>query len=91
MENLPEAFKLLVVGMLTVFCILLIVIYFGKLLIALVKVNKYAPEEVAKPAKAALKSTPSAAVDQQTMSIIQAAVSQLTGGKGKVSKVEKVN
>ena len=88
MENLPEAFKLLVVGMLTVFCILLIVIYFGKLLIALV--NKYAPEEVAKPAKAALKSTPSAAVDQQTMSIIQAAVSQLTGGKGKVSKVEKV-
>ncbi|MBR4367172.1 MAG: OadG family protein [Bacteroidaceae bacterium] len=89
MENLPEAFKLLVVGMLTVFCILLIVIYFGKLLIALV--NKYAPEEVAKPAKAALKSTPSAAVDQQTMSIIQAAVSQLTGGKGKVSKVEKVN
>ena len=89
MENLPEAFKLLVVGMLTVFCILLIVIYFGKLLIALV--NKYAPEEVAKPTKAALKSTPSAAVDQQTMSIIQAAVSQLTGGKGKVSKVEKVN
>jgi len=89
MENLPEAFKLLVVGMLTVFCILLIVIYFGKLLIALV--NKYAPEEIAKPAKAALKSTPSAAVDQQTMSIIQAAVSQLTGGKGKVSKVEKVN
>ncbi|MBR3092311.1 MAG: OadG family protein [Bacteroidaceae bacterium] len=88
MENLPEAFKLLVVGMLTVFCILLIVIYFGKLLIALV--NKYAPEEVAKPAKAALKATPSAAVDQQTMSIIQAAVNQLTGGKGKVSKVEKV-
>lgn len=89
MENLPEAFKLLVVGMLTVFCILLIVIYFGKLLIALV--NKYAPEEVAKSAKATLKSTSSAAVDQQTMSIIQAAVSQLTGGKGKVSKVEKVN
>ena len=89
MENLPEAFKLLVVGMLTVFCILLIVIYFGKLLIALV--NKYAPEEIAKPAKAAaVKTTPSAAVDQQTMSIIQAAVSQLTGGKGKVSKVERV-
>ncbi len=90
MENLPEAFKLLVVGMLTVFCILLIVIYFGKLLIALV--NKYAPEEVAKPAKtAALKSGPSVSVDQQTMSIIQAAVSQITGGKGKVQKVEKVS
>ncbi len=90
MGNLPEAFKLLVVGMLTVFCILLIVIYFGKLLIVLV--NKYAPEEVVKPAKTAtLKTTPTAAVDQQTMSIIQAAVSQLTGGKGTVSKVEKVS
>lgn len=47
MENLNLALLLMVVGMATVFAILLIVIYLGKLLIALV--NKYAPEEVALP------------------------------------------
>ena len=50
MENLETAFLLMVVGMATVFVILLIVIYLGKLLISLV--NKYAPEEVV-PAKQA--------------------------------------
>ena len=48
MENIETAILLMVVGMATVFVILLIVIYLGKLLITLV--NKYAPEEVA-PAK----------------------------------------
>ena len=52
MENLNIALLLMVVGMATVFAILLIVIYLGKCLIALV--NKYAPEEVV-PAKAAAK------------------------------------
>ena len=45
MENIETAILLMVVGMATVFVILLIVIYLGKLLITLV--NKYAPEEVA--------------------------------------------
>ena len=45
MENLNLALLLMVVGMATVFAILLIVIYLGKLLIALV--NKYAPEDFA--------------------------------------------
>ena len=44
MENLNTALLLMVVGMATVFAILLIVINLGKSLIALV--NKYAPEEV---------------------------------------------
>ncbi len=44
MENLNTALLLMVVGMTTVFAILLIVIYLGKGLILLV--NKYAPEEV---------------------------------------------
>ena len=44
MENLNIALLLMIVGMATVFAILLIVIYLGKGLIALV--NKYAPEEV---------------------------------------------
>ena len=44
MENIETAILLMVVGMATVFVILLIVIYLGKFLITLV--NKYAPEEV---------------------------------------------
>ena len=51
MENIETAILLMVVGMATVFVILLIVIYLGKLLITLV--NKYAPEEVI-PAKKGL-------------------------------------
>lgn len=44
MENIETGLLLMVVGMTTVFAILLIVINLGKGLIALV--NKYAPEEV---------------------------------------------
>ena len=44
MENIETGLLLMVVGMTTVFAILLIVIYLGKGLIVLV--NKYAPEEI---------------------------------------------
>ena len=43
MENIETAILLMVVGMATVFVILLIVIYLGKFLITLV--NKYAPKK----------------------------------------------
>lgn len=86
MENLNQAFGLLAVGMLTVFAILLIVINLGKLLIAIV--NKIAPaEEVKKAVKTAAVPV---AVDAQTQSIIKAAVDQLTGGKGQVTKITKL-
>ena len=86
MENLSEALQLLVVGMFTVFMILLIVIYLGKTLIALV--NKFAPEEqVAKKAPVAAAST---AIDATTQAVIRATVEQITGGKGHVVKVSKL-
>ena len=96
MENLNLALLLMVVGMATVFAILLIVIYLGKLLIALV--NKYAPEEVA-PAKQAANAP--AAIPGNIMTAINAAVTVVTQGKvcmqvnneqgrGKVAKVEKI-
>lgn len=47
MENIETGLLLMVVGMTTVFIILLIVINLGKGLIALV--NKYAPEETSAP------------------------------------------
>ena len=85
MENLNIALLLMIVGMATVFAILLIVIYLGKGLIALV--NKYAPEEVA-PAKQAAHAP--AAVPGNIMAAISAAVTVVTQGKGKVAKVEKI-
>lgn len=86
MENLNQAFGLLAVGMLTVFAILLIVINLGKLLIAIV--NKIAPGEGVK--KAVKTAAAPVAVDAQTQSIIKAAVDQLTGGKGQVTKITKL-
>ncbi len=86
MENLQTAFLLMVVGMTTVFLILLIVIYMGKGLISLV--NTYAPEEVAPPKKRTSIATP--AIPQDTLAVIATAVQLVTNGKGSVSKVEKI-
>ena len=85
MENFKRGLILMVVGMVTVFVILLIVIYLGKLLIALV--NKYIPED-AVPVKAGRQGP--AAVPGHVMAVLAAAVNVVTGGKGKVSKVERL-
>lgn len=84
MENLEIALMLMVVGMATVFVILLIVIYLGKGLIAVV--NKIAPEE--NPKKKTSMVTPTA--DAGAMDAIKAAVDILTAGKGQVVKIEKL-
>jgi len=84
MDNIGTAVQLMIVGMATVFVILLIVINLGKLLINLV--NKYAPEEAAK--KPALQKAP-ATVDALTRSIIEQAVKAVTNGKGKVTEISK--
>lgn len=70
------------VGMITVFAILLIIIYLGKLLIALF--NKYAPEEVVAPKKGAAVPIPA-----HIIAAITAAVNVVTLNKGKIVKVEK--
>lgn len=85
MENLETALLLMVVGMATVFAILLIVIYLGKLLISLV--NKYAPEEQL-PAKQDTQSP--VPIPGNIVATITAAVNVVTQGKGKVAKIEKI-
>lgn len=81
------ALQLMVVGMLTVFCVLLIVICLGSLLIKLV--NKYAPEEVTnnKPMAA---TAAAGQVDATVKAVIDATVAQITGGKGKVKNITKL-
>ena len=83
----------MVVGMTTVFAILLIVINLGKGLIILV--NKYAPEEiivkkqtaVQAPALATAQAT---SIPHPTTAAIVSAVSAITRGQGKVVKIEKL-
>lgn len=86
MENMGLGLMLMVVGMITVFAILLIVIYLSKLLIAIV--NKVAPEEVVLKKNVATASP--AVIAPDTMAAIKGAVNIVTSGKGKVVKVEKI-
>jgi oxaloacetate decarboxylase gamma subunit len=74
---------LMVVGMLTVFAILLIVIYGSRLLVAIV--NKIAPEE-ARP----VRSAEGEDVSAEERSVLAAAVAQLTAGKGQIAKITRI-
>ena len=87
MENIGLALQLMVVGMVTVFIILMIVIQWGNWLIQIV--NKVAPEETVAPKRTPAPGT-TTAIDAQTLAVIREAVSQITGGKGSVSKVERL-
>ena len=97
MENIETGLLLMVVGMTTVFAILLIVIYLGK---GLIVVNKYAPEEIIakKPVAAAVRvqtATPTqttaiGSLSGQETAAIVSAISAVTRGQGKVIKIEKV-
>ena len=87
MENMETALLLLFVGMGTVFAILLLLIYLGKFLIALV--NKYAPEEEV-AAKQIMPKGP-LPIPGNVLAAITAAVNVVTHGKGKRTKVEKIN
>ena len=85
MENLSTAFRLMAVGMVTVFIILLVIIILGKLLTMLV--NKYAPaEEVTSPKHS---KTP-APIPGNILAAITAAVNVVTQNKGKITKIEKM-
>lgn len=89
MEHLGEGFQLMIVGMLTVFAILLIVINGSKLLITIV--NQIAPEgetghkqKLAAQQNAAILNK-NTTIDAQTMEILQQAVAQITQGKGRLT------
>ena len=75
---------LMLIGLSTVFCILLLVIAFGNLLILCV--NKFLPEE-AKPVK---NTTAANAVDPNVRQAVELAVRQLTGGKKCVESIQKL-
>ena len=79
--ELSTALTLLVIGMVTVFLVLLLVVTTGNLLISFA--SRYGREE---PGKAQNRSSVSAA----KVAEINAAVEIFTEGKGSVIKIEKV-
>ena len=93
MENIETGLLLMAVGMTTVFAILLLVINLGKGLIALV--NKYAPEDIVVKKQSPVQTHPSATrpatdITGPTTAAIISAVSVVTRGQGKVTKIEKL-
>ena len=75
---------LMIVGMVTVFAVLLIIISLSKLLIKLV--NKFALEENVK--KDVKQNGPE--IPANIMAVIQQTVKEITNGKGTVSNVVKI-
>ena len=75
---------LMIVGMVTVFAVLLIIINLSKLLIILV--NKFALEENVK--KDVKQNGPE--IPANIMAVIQQTVKEITNGKGTVSNVVKI-
>ncbi len=80
MENLNEALFLLVVGMLTVFVILMLVVAVGNLIILFT--NRLMP-----PPGDAEKGKH---IDPKKLAVIVAAVDIVTKGKGKIANIEKI-
>jgi oxaloacetate decarboxylase gamma subunit len=83
MENMDEALGLLVVGLVTVFAILFLVIVIGNLVIGLT--NRFIPDD-----KKTGDSHPSVRLaDTKKLAAIVAVVDVITHGKGKVDSIQK--
>lgn len=89
MDHFELGLLLMAVGMATVFAILLLVIGLGKGLLYLV--NRYAPEEpvASKAVLGRLAGTAPSPLSASAAAAIVGAISALTGGKGRVSRIEK--
>lgn len=81
MSNMGLGVLLMVVGMISVFLILLIVIFGGELLIKLI--NRIAPE--------AVQAASADGEDPTVRAVLEQAVAQITGGKGHITKITKIS
>ncbi|HHP7242236.1 MAG TPA: hypothetical protein ACFCUD_11210 [Cyclobacteriaceae bacterium] len=82
MTDLQLASQLLIIGMITVFMVLLTVFFTGNLIINVV--NKYWPDE----SKEALIEEK---MSSKKIAAIFAAVESVTQGQGRITKIEKIN
>lgn len=83
MENIRFGLLLMIVGMITVFIILLVVIYGSELIISVInKLSAGRKEE----APAAVQG-----IDNVTRSVLEQAVAQITGGKGIITEITRLD
>lgn len=82
---MEQALFLMLVGMITVFVVLILVVLLGNGIIMFV--NKFFPEEKV-AAKPSIATAP--AINANVYSAICSAVSTVTGGKGNVVDVKKI-
>jgi oxaloacetate decarboxylase gamma subunit len=88
-QELIDAFVLLLIGMITVFTVLALVVATGRILIwAVNRITKEVPN-IKKTAHSTLQVEQS--ITPQKMAAIVAAVNIVTKGKGKVTNIGKVN
>lgn len=87
MEYLNEAFNLMLVGMISVFVILFLVVYIGNTVVRLT--NRYVPIDTIAVKKDIVKGKNKPSNPAKIAAVI-AAVEAATGGKGKIDKIEKV-
>jgi len=83
MEHLNEALIIMVIGMFTVFVILTMVVFIGKITILIT--NKYWPEN-----NITKTLVTKGQESKNTLAAIVAAVDIVTQGRGKVSNIKKV-
>lgn len=86
MSDLGYALQLMGIGMITVFIILSLVVLLGNLIIRFV--NKYLPEEVSKRVEQV--ASQAGDFNRKKVAAIVSAVKIVTGGKGRVTKIEKM-
>ena len=87
MENLNEAISLLLVGMITVFVILSLVVFIGNMVIRLT--NRFLPVETI-TTKKTIVSGKAASSNPAKIAAVIAAVEAITGGKGRIDKINKI-
>ena len=86
MEDLGLALELILVGMITVFLILSLVVLIGNLIIGFV--NKYLPEKAKQLVLDTGNSTDE--ISRKKLAALVTAVKIVTKGKGRVTKIEKL-
>lgn len=88
-ETYRTALTLLAVGMITVFSVLFLVVLLGRLLVAVV--NRFFPGTAAVSPAVELPGQKNTAIDGRKVAAITAAVAHITGGRGRVTKIERKN
>jgi len=86
-ENLNSGVVLLMVGMITVFTILFLVISTGKVLILIV--NRYFPEK-GSISQREIEKVSISHPDNKIVSVLNSVVEEITEGRGKITRIDKI-